>query len=214
MSKIKVIKNILGANKVTADKNRKLFKEKGIIAINLMGSPGSGKTSLLEKTFEVGAGGLRFAVIEGDLATSHDAKRIKRFGVPVVQINTHGGCHLDANMVGRALKELPLAHTDVLVIENVGNLVCPADFDLGESERIVVLSVTEGEDKIEKYPFMFKFAGCCILNKIDLLPHCNVSDKRVKKTALKINKDLDFFKISCKTGEGINHWLGWLRAKL
>ena len=168
---IKVIKNILGENDRYAAENRALFQAKGVFVVNFMGSPGAGKTSVLEKTMERMRGELSMAVIEGDLFTSKDAERIDRHGVPVIQINTAGGCHLDANMVQKTVREMDLSALDLLVVENVGNLVCPAEFALGEDARAVVLSVTEGDDKPMKYPLMFKESEIALINKIDLAPY-------------------------------------------
>ena len=170
MAEIQVMKNILGENDRVAAENQAMFREKGVYVINLMGSPGAGKTSVLEKTMERLKDKIKMAVIEGDLFTSKDAERIDKYGVPVIQINTAGGCHLDANMVQKTVKEMNLDELDLLVVENVGNLVCPAEFPVGEDARAVVLSVTEGDDKPLKYPLMFKESEIALLNKVDLAP--------------------------------------------
>lgn len=208
---IKVIKNILGENDRFAAENRAMFAEKGVFVVNFMGSPGAGKTSVLEKTMEQLKGELSMAVIEGDLFTSKDAERIDRHGVPVIQINTAGGCHLDANMVQKTVREMDLAALDLLVVENVGNLVCPAEFALGEDARAVVLSVTEGDDKPMKYPLMFKESEIALINKIDLAPYCNFNCASAKEDISMLHPGIEIAELSCTTGEGIDVWCGWLR---
>ena len=208
---IKVIKNILGENDRFAAENRAMFAEKGVFVVNFMGSPGAGKTSVLEKTMERLKGELSMAVIEGDLFTSKDAERIDRHGVPVIQINTAGGCHLDANMVQKTVREMDLAALDLLVVENVGNLVCPAEFALGEDARAVVLSVTEGDDKPMKYPLMFKESEIALINKIDLAPYCNFNCASAKEDISMLHPGIEIAELSCTTGEGIDVWCDWLR---
>ncbi|MEW6378047.1 MAG: hydrogenase nickel incorporation protein HypB [bacterium] len=211
---IKVLSNILKANEAIAEENRQLFSQEGILVFNLISSPGSGKTSILEKTIEHLLPDFRLGVIEGDIQTSRDAERIHALGIPVIQINTQGGCHLDANMVKMALPALPLKELDCLIIENVGNLVCPADYQLGEHMKVVVLSVTEGDDKPSKYPAIFHESRILIMNKIDLLPFTNFDLAAARESALQINPHLRIFEVSCKSGQGIDSWTGWLKAEI
>ncbi|MFA6923427.1 MAG: hydrogenase nickel incorporation protein HypB [Bacteroidales bacterium] len=207
---IKIEQDIMQKNNLLAERNRGYFEAKNIFTLNLVSSPGSGKTSLLEKTIKDLKKKLFFFVIEGDQQTMNDAKRIEATGAAVVQINTGNGCHLDADMINKAVKKLDVKENSVLVIENVGNLVCPALFDLGESKRVVIISVTEGEDKPLKYPNMFTTSDICIINKTDLLPHVDFNVKKVKEYALRINNKLDFFEVSAKTGNGMDEWYEWL----
>jgi len=207
---IKVGTNILAANDAIAAENREAFASHRCFAVNLVSSPGAGKTALLERTIEALHARLSLGVIEGDIATSLDAERIRRHGVPAVQINTGGGCHLDAYMVSRALAALALASLDVVFIENVGNLVCPAEFDLGEAAKIAVISVAEGDDKPLKYPVLFREARAVVINKIDLLPYTDCDLARLRDTALSINPALAVFEVSCRTGEGLETWYRWL----
>ncbi len=207
---IKVVKNILDANNRIAEENRKLFNEKKIFVINLMSSPGAGKTSFLMKIIPELKERFKIGVIEGDIQNTYDAEQIAKLNVPVVQINTGGACHIDGNMVKEALPDLPLDEIDILIVENVGNLVCPAEFNIGEDLKIMLLSVTEGDDKPMKYPLMFKVSQALIFNKIDLLPYVDFNLEKAKNDALKINPDLKFFEISCKTGEGIKEFLNWI----
>lgn len=210
---IKVIKNILEANEVIASQNRTLFAEKGVFVINLMGSPGAGKTTLLEKTIEHLKDRNRIAVIEGDIATSRDAERIAAHAIPAVQINTGGACHLDGNMVRGGLKEFDLDQIDLLIVENVGNLVCPAEFNIGENDKAMIISVTEGDDKPEKYPLMFQVSTVLLLNKIDLLPYLDFDMEKFQSDALKVNPKLRIMAISCKTGEGLDSWFSWIKER-
>lgn len=210
--KISVETDILDKNNRYAGQNRTLFSEKGILALNLVSSPGSGKTTILERTLADLSGELRCAVIEGDQQTDNDALRIAATGVPVRQINTGAGCHLDAHMVGHALEELPVAALDILFVENVGNLVCPAAFDLGEAHKVVVLSVTEGEDKPLKYPQMFHAADVMLLNKTDLLPHLDFDVEKCLEMARRVSPGIKIFRLSARTGEGMAEWYGWLRG--
>lgn len=211
--KVSVVRNILEANEAIAQKNRKLFKEKGIFTINLMSSPGAGKTTLLENTVEALKDKLRMAVIEGDIQSSVDARRIARKGVQAIQINTDGGCHLDANMIQNVLAHLDLDNLDLLIVENVGNLVCPAEFDIGENVKVMILSVTEGDDKPLKYPIMFRESAVLLINKIDLLPYTNCKTNNIKKAALKLNPKIKIFEVSCRTGEGLENWYKWIRQQ-
>jgi len=210
---IKVVKSILEANEVIASQNRTLFAEKGLFVINLMGSPGAGKTTLLEKTIEHLKDRNRIAVIEGDIATSRDAERIAAHAIPVVQINTGGACHLDGNMVRGGLKEIDLDQIDFLIVENVGNLVCPAEFKIGENDKAMIISVTEGDDKPEKYPLMFQVSSVLLLNKIDLLPYVDFDMEKFQSDALKVNPKLRIMAISCKTGEGLDSWFSWIKER-
>lgn len=212
-SAILIEKDILLNNNLLAERNRGFFEAKNIVALNLVSSPGSGKTSLLERTLTELKSELNFYVIEGDQQTMNDARRISGTGVPVVQINTGNGCHLDANMINKAVNQLQVDNNALLFIENVGNLVCPALFDLGEKNRIVVISVTEGEDKPIKYPNMFHTAGLCIINKIDLLPYVDFSVDKAKEYALRVNHHLEFIQLSVKTGEGMDNWYSWLKKQ-
>ena len=212
--KVKVVTRILEANERIAAENRRLFDEANIYVINLMSAPGAGKTSLLEKTIKELNGKIKTAVIEGDIAGTSDAERISSLGVPVIQINTGGACHLDANMINEVLESLPLKETDLLFVENVGNLVCPAEFNIGEDMKAMVLSITEGDDKPLKYPLMFQESSALILNKIDLLPYTNASMEKIRKDAMSLNPSLKTFEVSCKTGKGIAEWAEWLTEKI
>jgi hydrogenase nickel incorporation protein HypB len=210
--KVKVVTNILEANDRIAAENKKVFGEAGVYVINIMSGPGAGKTSLIEKTIESINDKIRMGVIEGDIAGIDDAQRIEKLGIPVVQINTGGACHLDANMIREVMYELPLNELDLLIIENVGNLVCPAEFKVGEDIKVMLLSIAEGHDKPLKYPLMFQESSALVLNKIDLLPYTNVDIGKIKKDSLSLNPTLKIFEVSCKTGEGINEWTSWLQS--
>ncbi len=203
--------DILAKNAEFAAGNRRLFTERGILVLNLVSSPGSGKTTLLARTVQTLRAEFPVAVIGGDQQTANDAERIRAAGVPAVQINTGKGCHLDAHGIGHALERLPLPEQGLLFIENVGNLVCPADFDLGEACKVVVLSVTEGEDKPLKYPNMFAASGLMLLNKTDLLPHLDFDVARCLDYARRVNPDIRILQLSARTGEGMDAWLDWLR---
>ncbi len=206
---IEVEQNILSKNDKKAEKNHKSFTKRNITAINLISSPGSGKTSILEKTIQT-LKESNIYVIEGDQQTLNDAIRIKEAGAPVIQINTGTGCHLDAKMIRKAYKKLEVKKDSILFIENIGNLVCPALFDLGEDYREVIISTTEGDDKPLKYPTAFMYADVCIINKIDLLPHVDFSVEKVKEYATQVNSEMIFFELSAKTGEGMDAWCEWL----
>jgi hydrogenase nickel incorporation protein HypB len=212
--KIPVVKNILEANERIAEENRRLFQEKGVVVINLMSSPGSGKTSLLERTADALAGRIRMGVIEGDIQSTRDAERISEKGIPAVQINTDGACHLDGNMIRDALPSFDLTQLDLLVVENVGNLVCPAEFNVGEDHKVMILSVAEGADKPEKYPLMFHESSVLLINKVDLLPYVDCSVEEIRDISLKINPSLEIFEISCRTREGIDRWADWLSKQI
>ena len=211
---IPVMQDILGRNDEIAGKNKSLFDKHGILAINLLGSPGSGKTTLLERTIAHLKDDLRLAVIEGDLFTAKDAERIHALGVPVIQINTVGGCHLDAQMIQDALGDLNLDDLDMIIIENVGNLVCPAEFEIGESMKVTVLSVTEGEDKPLKYPLIFKESKAILINKIDLLPYVPFKKDKAIQDIRNLNPTGEIFEVSCTAHNGLEPWLNWLRAQL
>jgi hydrogenase nickel incorporation protein HypB len=210
--KIKVVAKILEANERIAQENRRIFDDAGVFVINLMSAPGAGKTSLLEKTLSEKTD-LKIGVIEGDIAGSDDAERIGKFGVPVIQINTGGACHLDANMISEVIKELPLNELNIVFIENVGNLVCPAEFKVGEDIKVMLLSITEGHDKPLKYPLMFQESSALLINKIDLALYLNVDINKIKRDALSLNPGIKIFEVSCKTGEGIADWVKWLSNK-
>ncbi len=209
-TRINIETDILGKNKLLAERNRGFFEAKGIFCLNMMSSPGSGKTLLLEKTIKALIKDRSLAVIEGDQQTYNDAKRIQSAGAPVIQVNTGNGCHLDADMINNAVKQLQPEDNSILFIENVGNLVCPSLFDLGEAKRIVIMSTTEGEDKPIKYPVMFENADLCIINKTDLLPYLDFSVDAAKDYARKVNHHLEFIELSAKTGEGVERWIEWL----
>ncbi len=207
---LQVENHVLSKNNRCAESNRIFFIENGIFAVNLVSSPGSGKTTLLEQTVNAMKERLPLAVIEGDLQTSRDAERILSTGICAVQVNTGSGCHLDAHMVQHALEELQPPRGSIVFIENVGNLVCPALFDLGEHLKVVMISVTEGDDKPAKYPTMFHKARVCIINKIDLLPHVAFDVEACKTFARQINPELTFFEMSALKGDGMNDWIEWL----
>ncbi len=209
---VKVVTRILEANDRIALENRKMFDAAGVFVINLMSGPGAGKTSLLERTLS-GGSGLRIGVIEGDIAGTDDAERVQKFGAPVVQINTGGACHLDANMIREVLPDIPLKGLDVLFIENVGNLVCPAEFKVGEDMKVMILSIAEGHDKPLKYPLMFQESSALVLNKIDLAPYTDADIVKIRKDALSLNPGLKIFEVSCKTGQGVPEWTDWLKER-
>ena len=211
---VEVKTNVFAKNDAIASSLQQIFKEKHIFVFNLMGSPGAGKTSLLEATLQDLAKDYNVAVIEGDLFTSKDAERIHALGVPVIQINTVGGCHLDANMIQDAISDLDLDALDMIIIENVGNLVCPAEFDIGEAVKVTVLSVTEGEDKPLKYPLIFKESKAILLNKIDLLPYVPFDKEKAIKDIRNLNPQGQVFEISCTVKDGLVPWLTWLRKQM
>jgi hydrogenase nickel incorporation protein HypB len=214
MSIITIERKVLEKNDEVADQNRALLKKHGIFTINLVSSPGSGKTSILERTLKHFGGKLRISVIEGDVQTSLDAERVGKFDVPVVQIVTNGACHLEAKLVQDAISKMNLNSVQLLFIENVGNLVCPAAYDLGEDIKVVIVSTTEGDDKPLKYPRMFINASVLLINKIDLLPYLNCDVTALKKNALQINPSLEIMEMSCTSGEGIEGWCNWLKSKV
>ncbi len=214
MGIVTVERKVLEKNDAIAQKNREKFKSKKMFVMNFVSSPGSGKTSLVEKTIEFGKDKLKIGVIEGDVQTNLDAERINKLNVPVVQIVTNGGCHLEANLIREAYTNLENENFDVLIIENVGNLVCPSNYDLGEDIKVVILSTTEGDDKPLKYPAMFRNSSVLIINKIDLLPYvdCNIED--MKRNALSINPQLKIFEVSCKTNQGLEKWISWIESQV
>jgi hydrogenase nickel incorporation protein HypB len=212
--KIKVVENLLKANDLVAAENRRVFREAGLFCVNMVSSPGSGKTSLIEQTLPVLPEGVVAAVIEGDVKTDLDARRLAPFGVQVVQINTGGGCHLDATMVRGALDEIDVSKCNLLFIENVGNLVCPAAYDLGEDVKALVLSTTEGADKPLKYPRMFLESGLVIINKIDLLPYVDYDLEAVTSAVSSMNPSAGLLRLSCRTGEGLEGWIDWIRERV
>jgi hydrogenase nickel incorporation protein HypB len=211
---VRVMSNLRAANETMAEENSKLFREKNVFAFNLLGSPGAGKTTLLEKTLALLKDRMRAAVIEGDLYSTKDADRIAKYNIPVVQINTSGGCHLDALMIAKVLPDFDLDNLDTLIVENVGNLVCPADFNLGEELKVVVLSIVEGDDKPAKYPLIFRNSAVAILNKIDLLNLTDVNMDNMKADILAINPEIKIFEVSCRQGVGLEEWCNWLLSNL
>ena len=209
---VKIERDILSKNDSYAKENRGYLSEHGIFALNLVSSPGSGKTTLLVKSISALNGSLTLAVIEGDQQTDNDAARIRATGAPALQINTGKGCHLDAYMVGQAMQQLGLQDDSLLLIENVGNLVCPASFDLGEAHKVAILSVTEGEDKPLKYPDMFRVADLMLLNKCDLLPYLVFDADLAVENARRVNPNIQVIRISATSGEGMEEWLEWIKA--
>ena len=209
---IQIEMDIMAKNNAYADANRRWLRQRGIFALNLVSSPGSGKTTLLTRTIEDLKDEIGLSVIEGDQQTANDADRIRATGVPAIQINTGKGCHLDGHMVGHALETMTPAEQSVLFIENVGNLVCPAGFDLGEAHKVAILSVTEGEDKPLKYPDMFHAADVVLINKVDLLPYLTFDVEACIENARKINPKIRVLKVSATSGEGMQDWYQWIRA--
>jgi len=209
---VKVVRDILEANDRLAAENRRRFDEAGVHVVNLMSAPGAGKTTLLERTIAGLGRELRIGVVEGDIQGSQDAERIERAGAVAVQINTNGACHLDANMVASAVAELDLASLDLVVVENVGNLVCPAEFKVGEHAKAMILSLPEGDDKPAKYPLMFHESRVLLINKMDLAPHVSADPERIERDARAINPQIEVFRVSASTGEGLEGWYDWLRA--
>jgi hydrogenase nickel incorporation protein HypB len=214
MAVVTIERKVLEKNDEVASRNREAFRANSVFVINVVSSPGSGKTSILERTLEHYAGSVRIAVVEGDVQTDLDAQRVAKFNVPAVQIVTNGGCHLEAKLVQDAVASFDLSKTQLLIIENVGNLVCPSNYDLGEAMKVVVASTTEGDDKPLKYPSMFLNASVLIINKVDLLPYLSCDLSALRGNALKINPKLLIFETSCTTKAGIADWCEWLRKKL
>jgi hydrogenase nickel incorporation protein HypB len=210
--------NLLHANQAGADHNREHFDEWGITCLNLMSSPGAGKTALLERTLAGLSSHLKMAVIEGDMTTELDADRLRAYGVPVIAINTGRSCHLDSKMVAGGLHQLTHLHNpqdfDLVLVENVGNLVCPAEFEVGEHAKVALLSVTEGEDKPLKYPIMFREADCLLITKVDLVPYLDIDLDRIEANARQVNPDVTIIRVSTKTGEGLPAWFEWVQLKV
>lgn len=211
---VKVLKNILSANDLMAEENRRLFASKGIFSLNVMASPGSGKTTLIMETIKRLKNEVPIGVIEGDTAGSLDAERIGKENIPVVQINTGGGCHLEAQMVNSAAKQMPLDSIKLLIVENVGNLICPGEFELGVSKKVVLMSTPEGDNKPYKYPLMFKIADVVIVSKTDLMPYVNFKLDDFTKAVRSINQNAEIISLSAQTGHGFDKWVEWLKKNL
>jgi hydrogenase nickel incorporation protein HypB len=214
MTSVPVLKDITEANSLLAGNLRAEFSRQNVLVLDVIASPGAGKTTLLERTIAALQGDLRLCVIEGDPATSLDAERIVKAGMPAVQINTGGGCHLEARMIQAALGQLEVDNTDVVIIENVGNLLCPTGWDLGEDAKVVVASLPEGDDKPLKYPMAFATAQVAIINKIDLEPYIPSKAAKLRENALAVNPDLAIFEVSCLTGQGLDRWIDWIKTRL
>jgi hydrogenase nickel incorporation protein HypB len=212
--KVSVVRNVLDANDRIAAENREMFDKNKVYVINLMSSPGAGKTSLVERTILALRDKYKIGVIEGDIQDTYDADRIAKLDIPVVQINTGGACHIDGNMIREALPTFNLSKTDLLIVENVGNLVCPAEFKIGENVKIMLLSTPEGADKPAKYPLMFQESAALLINKIDLMPYVDFDLKKAKRDAVSLHKDLKTFEVSCKTGEGLDAWITWITKRI
>ena len=212
--KVSVVKNVLDANDRIAKQNRELFDKNKVYVINLMSSPGAGKTSLVERTIMAMRNKYRIGVIEGDIQDTYDADRIAKLDIPVVQINTGGACHIDGNMIRESLPVFDLSKTDLLIVENVGNLVCPAEFKIGENVKIMLLSTPEGADKPAKYPLMFQESAALLINKIDLMPYVDFDLEKAKHDALSLHKDLKIFEVSCKAATGLDGWIAWLTERI
>ena len=212
--KVTVVKKVLDANDRIAEDNRKLFDQHNIFVINLMSSPGAGKTSLVERTIQAIKDNYRIAVIEGDIQDTYDADRIAKLNIPVVQINTGGACHIDGNMIREAFPSFDFNKIDLLIVENVGNLVCPAEFKIGENIKVMLLSTPEGADKPSKYPLMFQESAALLINKMDLLSYVDFDLEKAKRDSLSLNKDLKIFEVSCKTADGLDAWIAWLTQRI
>ena len=211
---IKIMKNILNRNQNKANEVRELLKDKRVVMVNLISAPGSGKTTLLEHTIEALHNQFQIGVIEGDITTDRDAQRLKKFNIPIVVINTEGGCHLDSHSISKVLPEFDLEKLDVLFVENVGNLICPSEFDLGESFKLAITSTTEGDDKPVKYPLLFRQAKAIVLNKTDLMKYTNFNYDHFHADLLQINPLIPLFPLSCKTKEGLDKWLKWISDQI
>jgi hydrogenase nickel incorporation protein HypB len=211
---IKIMKNILDRNQNKANEIRNLLKLKEILMVNIISSPGAGKTTLLERTCEALGAKYRIGVIEGDITTDRDAQRLKKYNIPIVVINTEGGCHLDSNSISKVLDSFDLDNLDVLFVENVGNLICPSQFDLGESFKLAVVSTTEGDDKPAKYPMLFREAKAVLLNKIDLIPYTNFNYDNFSSDLKKLNGQIPVFEISCTKGDGLREWYKWIERQI
>ncbi len=212
--KVTVVKNVLDANNRIAEENRQLFDRHKMFVINLMSSPGAGKTSLVEQTIVALRDRYGIAVIEGDVQDTYDADRIAKLDIPVVQINTGGACHIDGNMIRETFPAFDFGNIDLLIVENVGNLVCPAEFKIGENMKIMLLSTPEGADKPAKYPLMFQESSALLINKMDLLPYVDFDLEKARRDALALNKDLKIFEVSCKSGAGLTAWFSWLGEQI
>jgi hydrogenase nickel incorporation protein HypB len=213
LNRVAIEKKVLNENQIIAEQLRQRYREHDVFCLNIISSPGSGKTSLLERTLERFPKGTRAAVLTGDIQTENDAIRLARFGYPVKQITTGGTCHLDARMIERHLADWPLESLDILLVENVGNLVCPSSYDLGEHAKVVVLSVTEGEDKPLKYPSIFFKSELAVINKIDLLPYVPFDIQKARENVQKVHPGCEIVELSCTTGEGFDRWMTWLEAR-
>jgi len=211
--RISVMTDILEANDRIASVNRETFDKHGNLVINLMSSPGAGKTTLIERTAEALKGKPRLGVIAGDIETTRDSERLERCNIPVVQLTTGTACHLDANMIASAMPHMELSEIDILIIENVGNLVCPAEFKVGEDYKVMILSVTEGDEKPLKYPLMFRESSLLLINKIDLLQYTNFNPEVAKTNARRVHPDIEIIDVSCTTGQGIESWVSWLMER-
>jgi hydrogenase nickel incorporation protein HypB len=211
---IKIMKNILDRNQNKANEVRELLRTKNVLMVNIISSPGAGKTTLLERTCEKLGKRFRIAVIEGDITTDRDAQRLKKYNIPIVVINTEGGCHLDSHSISKVLGEFDLENIDILFVENVGNLICPSEFDLGEEFKIAVVSTAEGDDKPGKYPLLFREAKAVLLNKIDLIPYTNFNFNAFKIDLDKINAQIPLFEVSCTKGNGLVKWFEWIEKQI
>jgi hydrogenase nickel incorporation protein HypB len=211
---IKIMKNILDRNQNKADEIRNLLTLKKILMVNIISSPGAGKTTLLERTLEAIGAKFRIGVIEGDITTDRDAQRLKKYNIPIVVINTEGGCHLDSNSISKVLDSFDLDNLDVLFVENVGNLICPSQFDLGETFKLAIVSTTEGDDKPGKYPMLFREAAAVLLNKIDLIPYTNFNFESFNSDLIKINSQIPLLQISCTRGDGLTDWYKWIADQI
>jgi len=212
--KVPVVKNVLDANNRIAEENRKLFDRYQMFVINLMSSPGAGKTSLVERTITALRDRCGIAVIEGDIQDTYDADRIAKLGIPVVQINTGGACHIDGNMIRETFPSFDFSKIDLLIVENVGNLVCPAEFKVGENIKVMLLSTPEGADKPAKYPLMFQESSALLINKMDLMAYVDFDLEKARRDSMALNKDLNIFEVSCKTGAGLDAWIAWLDRQI
>jgi hydrogenase nickel incorporation protein HypB len=211
---IKIMKNILDRNQNKADEVRKILSSQNVVMVNIISSPGAGKTTLLERTCDKLSSKFRIGVIEGDVTTDLDAQRLKKFNIPIVVINTEGGCHLDSHSISKVLDSFDLNCIDVLFVENVGNLICPSQFDLGETFKLAVVSTTEGDDKPAKYPMLFREAKAVILNKTDLIPYTNFNKQNFLKNLKNINGQVPIFEVSCTKGDGLDEWFKWIENQL
>jgi hydrogenase nickel incorporation protein HypB len=211
---IKIMKNILDRNQNKADEVRKILSSQNVVMVNIISSPGAGKTTLLERTCDKLSSKFRIGVIEGDVTTDLDAQRLKKFNIPIVVINTEGGCHLDSHSISKVLDSFDLNCIDVLFVENVGNLICPSQFDLGETFKLAVVSTTEGDDKPAKYPMLFREAKAVVLNKTDLIPYTNFNKQNFLKNLKNINGQVPIFEVSCTNGNGLDTWYNWIEDQI